>query len=90
MRRDKCSSAARWLGWERKRGKLAELNRLLPGADDTTFLHPLRLPDGVRYVITLDADTKLPRETVPRLIGKMAHPVPSKYLIRLEPHMDRE
>lgn len=69
------SSENRWIGWERKRGKLAELNRLLRGADDTTFLHPLRLPDGVRYVITLDADTKLPRETVPRLIGKMAHPL---------------
>jgi cyclic beta-1,2-glucan synthetase len=69
------SSESRWIGWERKRGKLAEMNRLLRGADDTTFLHPPLLPDGVRYVITLDADTQLPRETVPRLIGKMAHPL---------------
>lgn len=65
----------RWIGWERKRGKLAELNRLLRGADDTTFVDPPALPADIRYVITLDADTKLPRETVPRLIGKMAHPL---------------
>ena len=63
----------RWIGWERKRGKLAELNRALRRATDTTFLDPPALPPGVRYVITLDADTRLPRETVPRLIGKMAH-----------------
>ena len=65
----------RWIGWERKRGKLTELNRLLRGAQDTTFLAPPALPADVRYVITLDADTRLPRETVGRLIGKMAHPL---------------
>ncbi|MGX1017288.1 hypothetical protein AB7M69_011706 [Bradyrhizobium japonicum] len=63
------------MGWERKRGKLSELNRLLRGAKDTTFLAPSTVPDNVRYVITLDADTRLPRETVGRLIGKMAHPL---------------
>jgi cyclic beta-1,2-glucan synthetase len=69
----------RWIGWERKRGKLHELNRFLRGANDTTFLPttgPLgAAPTDVRYVITLDADTKLPRDTVHRLIGKMAHPL---------------
>ena len=69
----------RWIGWERKRGKLHELNRFLRGADDTTFLstneHTCVAPPDVRYVITLDADTKLPRDTVHRLIGKMAHPL---------------
>ena len=70
---------ARWIGWERKRGKLHELNRLLRGATDTSFL-PIdgqapKVPAGVRYVITLDADTRLPRDTVRRLIGKMAHPL---------------
>jgi cyclic beta-1,2-glucan synthetase len=69
----------RWLGWERKRGKLHELNRLLRGATDTTFMaingQPPAVPTGVRYVVTLDADTRLPRETVRRLIGKMAHPL---------------
>jgi cyclic beta-1,2-glucan synthetase len=68
-------SERRWIGWERKRGKLAELNRLLRGARDTTFVDPPPVPHGVRYVITLDADTKLPRDTVRRLIGKMAHPL---------------
>jgi len=69
----------RWLGWERKRGKLHELNRLLRGATDTSFIQaaerPHVVPNDVRYVITLDADTRLPRDTVRRLIGKMAHPL---------------
>ncbi len=55
--------------------KLCELNRVLRGAKDTTFLAPPTVPKNVRYVITLDADTRLPRETVGRLIGKMAHPL---------------
>ena len=68
-----------WLGWERKRGKLHELNRLLRGATDTTFIDvglglPVA-PTGVRYVVTLDSDTRLPRDAVHRLIGKMAHPL---------------
>jgi cyclic beta-1,2-glucan synthetase len=68
-----------WMGWERKRGKLHELNRLLRGAEDTSFV-PVpglsqRIPDDVRYVITLDADTRLPRDAALRLIGKMAHPL---------------
>ncbi len=70
---------ARWIGWERKRGKLHELNRLLRGAADTSFLsvggQAPRVPTNVRYIITLDADTRLPRDTVRRLIGKMAHPL---------------
>ena len=69
----------RWIGWERKRGKLHELNRLLRGAADTTFLgvggRPPAAPTGVHYVITLDADTRMPRETARRLVGKMAHPL---------------
>ncbi|MDO6671370.1 GH36-type glycosyl hydrolase domain-containing protein [Cobetia amphilecti] len=64
-----------WMGWERKRGKLHELNRLLRGADDTTFLPTERIPAGVRYVITLDADTRLPRGAASKLIAKMAHPL---------------
>jgi cyclic beta-1,2-glucan synthetase len=66
---------ASWMGWERKRGKLHELNRLLRGAKDTTFLPHRRLPKGVRYVVTLDSDTRLPRDAVRRLVGKMAHPL---------------
>ena len=68
-----------WMGWERKRGKLHELNRLLRGATDTTFVNVAgrspAVPPGVRYVITLDADTRLPRETARRLVGKLAHPL---------------
>jgi cyclic beta-1,2-glucan synthetase len=69
----------RWIGWERKRGKLHELNRLLRGATDTTFIAadgaPISTPSGVRYVLTLDSDTRLPRGAAKRLIGKMAHPL---------------
>lgn len=64
-----------WMGWERKRGKLMELNRLLRGATDTSFLACPGLPQHVKYVITLDADTRILRDTVRRLIGKMAHPL---------------
>ncbi len=78
-RRVWCVSEGKWIGWERKRGKLHELNRLLRGATDTTFLQTdgcsTAIPADVRYVITLDADTRLPRDTVRRLIGKMAHPL---------------
>ncbi len=65
-----------WMGWERKRGKLVELNRLLRGAKDTSYATPLApVPLQVRYVITLDADTRLPRDAALSLIGKMAHPL---------------
>ncbi len=63
-----------WMGWERKRGKLHELNRLLRGATDTSYL-AAEVPQGVRYVLTLDADTRMPRDAALRLVGKMAHPL---------------
>src|SRR5205823_778691 len=67
-----------WMGWERKRGKLAEFNRLLRGDRGTSFTvlsgDPGRLP-SIHYVITLDADTQLPREAAPRLIATLAHPL---------------
>lgn len=71
-------SERRWMGWERKRGKLHELNRLLRGAVDTTFVRApseIPVPTDVRFVITLDADTRLPREAVRRMVGKLAHPL---------------
>lgn len=64
-----------WMGWERKRGKLEELNRLLRGGTGTSFLPGASVPQDVRFVITLDADTRLLRDTVASLIGKMAHPM---------------
>jgi cyclic beta-1,2-glucan synthetase len=73
------ASESQWMGWERKRGKLHELNQLLRGAADTTFMSvagcPFQVPTGVRYVIALDADTRLPRDAAAKLIGKMAHPL---------------
>ncbi len=72
-------SEAKWMGWERKRGKLHEFNRLLRGATDTSFLPvnglPAAAPPGVCYVITLDADTKLPMGVVSQLVGVAMHPL---------------
>jgi len=67
-----------WMGWERKRGKLEEFNKLLTGSDSTTFViqvGDLSVLATVRYVITLDADTLLPRESARQLIGTLAHPL---------------
>ncbi len=71
-----------WMGWERKRGKLHELNLLLRGDSDTTFL-PLEapLPENVVHVMTLDADTRTTRDAVVRLVGKLMHPLN-------KPHVD--
>lgn len=72
-------SDSRWMGWERKRGKLHEFNRLLRGDAQTSFLTrpglSLKTPTGVRYVITLDSDTRLPLDAARRLVGAMAHPL---------------
>jgi cyclic beta-1,2-glucan synthetase len=67
----------RWIGWERKRGKLLDFNRLLRGGFDS---FPLKVGDlsvmpRIRYVITLDSDTQLPRDCAARLIGTIAHPL---------------
>jgi len=67
-----------WMGWERKRGKLDELNRLLRGATDTSYdvqVGALSVLPGVRYVITLDADTRLPRDGAKKLVGIITHPL---------------
>jgi cellobiose phosphorylase len=67
-----------WMGWERKRGKLAEFNRFVLGAAEGAFsvtvgdVGPIR---SVRYVITLDADTSLPPDAAPLLVGALAHPL---------------
>ena len=69
---------ASWIGWERKRGKLEEFNRLLRGARDTSFTLHVGDPEllvGIRYVITLDSDTRLPRNAARQLIGIIAHPL---------------
>lgn len=66
----------RHMGWERKRGKLHELNRLLRGAADTTFIRTdHESPERVRYVIALDADSRLPPGAATRLVATIAHPL---------------
>jgi cyclic beta-1,2-glucan synthetase len=67
-----------WMGWERKRGKLGQFNRFLRGKAADAFAwiagDPTRL-DGIRYVITLDSDTILPRDAAQTLVGAIAHPL---------------
>jgi cyclic beta-1,2-glucan synthetase len=66
-----------WMGWERKRGKLLDLNNLLLRDFDSFPVKagPLAVLDNIRYVITLDSDTQLPRSTAARMIGTLAHPL---------------
>ncbi len=67
-----------WMGWERKRGKLSEFNQLLRGSTETSYsVLSGEIGQGppVRFVITLDADTQLPRESASRLVGTIAHPL---------------
>ncbi len=65
-----------WMGWERKRGKLHELNLLLRGDHNTTFMLPdENLPTDIQFVLTLDSDTRLPRDSVRELVGKLSHPL---------------
>jgi cyclic beta-1,2-glucan synthetase len=66
-----------WMGWERKRGKLLDLNKYLRGEFDA---FPVKAGDmaalsRVQYIITLDSDTQLPRGTAHAMIGAMAHPL---------------
>jgi cyclic beta-1,2-glucan synthetase len=71
-------SEGRWMGWERKRGKIEEFNRLLRGATDTSFAvqaGDLSILPEVRYCITLDSDTRLPRDAARQLIGIITHPL---------------
>ena len=68
-----------WMGWERKRGKIEEFNRLLRGATDTSFAVCGRRSDAccreIKYCITLDSDTRLPRGVARELIGIITHPL---------------
>jgi len=67
-----------WMGWERKRGKLSDFNRLLRGGATDAFSvisGDTATLQAVRYVITLDADTVLPPDAAPSLVGALAHPL---------------
>jgi cyclic beta-1,2-glucan synthetase len=79
----------RWMGRERKRGKLAEFNKLLRGATDTSYMvqhGDLSILPSVRYVITLDSDTQLPMEVARRLVGTLSHPLNRP---RFDPRLQR-
>jgi cyclic beta-1,2-glucan synthetase len=76
-----CASEGKWMGWERKRGKLEQLNAYLLGEYDgrADALHPVtgdpqRLR-GIRFVLTLDADAQLPHDAARHLIEAAAHPL---------------
>ena len=67
-----------WMGYERKRGKLAELNALLRGQGRERFaliVGDLQALPRVQYVITLDTDTQLPRDVAMQCIGAIDHPL---------------
>ncbi|MFC1936214.1 GH36-type glycosyl hydrolase domain-containing protein [Chloroflexota bacterium] len=67
-----------WMGWERKRGKLADFNRLLLNLGSTSYttqVGDLSVLSRIKYVITLDADTSLPQGSANRLIATLAHPL---------------
>ncbi|NOH15216.1 cyclic beta 1-2 glucan synthetase [Clostridium cochlearium] len=72
-----------WLGWERKRGKLEEFNRLIRGDKETSYnviSGDIKNLYEVKYIITLDADTQLPMGMAKKLIGAMAHVLNTPYI----------
>jgi cyclic beta-1,2-glucan synthetase len=79
--REWSESEQRWMGWERKRGKLEDLNNYLTNhRNDARVANLLLVGDedalrGVRFVLTLDADTQLPRDTAGKLVATLAHPL---------------
>ncbi|UUZ69135.1 hypothetical protein LP416_05400 [Polaromonas sp. P2-4] len=79
----------RWIGWERKRGKLEMLLRQLAEGSasafvpDSTVNPDMRLAEGIRYVLTLDSDTTLPAGSLRELVSIAAHPLNT-------PHIDRK
>ncbi len=73
-----------WMGHERKRGKLADLNAVILGGAHAIERFSAIVGDpvvlrGVRYVITLDTDSALPRDAAKQLVGAMAHPLNRPY-----------
>lgn len=68
----------KWMGYERKRGKLTAMNAFLRNKKDNAFAvitGDLQSLPPIKYIITLDADTQLPRETAAKMIAAMAHPL---------------
>ena len=68
----------KWMGYERKRGKLSALNALLRKSDGEAFTHitgNYQAAGFIKYIITLDSDTQLPREAGWKFVATMAHPL---------------
>ena len=90
-----CSTEGRWIGWERKRGKLEALVRLIATTDTNTqpglsnrqhesdfyFADGMSLASGIQYIVTLDSDTGLPPTALRELVSIAAHPLNT-------PHVD--
>ena len=77
-----------YIGWERKRGKLEELNRLIDGSRPDGADSLVRVGDPthlaqVRFIMTLDSDTQMPSGTARRAIETLAHPLN-------QPRLDRD
>ncbi|MBE0667422.1 MAG: cyclic beta 1-2 glucan synthetase, partial [Bacteroidales bacterium] len=67
-----------WMGYERKRGKLADLNSVLRGGSEKAFsliIGNRKIMTKIKYVITLDTDTQLPRDSAQQFVGAMSHPL---------------
>ena len=67
-----------WMGYERKRGKLEQFNSRLRGGAQSAFsdiIGDVSILGSIRYVITLDTDTQLPRDAARTLVGNLAHPL---------------
>ncbi|AOY75885.1 GH36-type glycosyl hydrolase domain-containing protein [Clostridium formicaceticum] len=73
-----CEKQKKWMGWERKRGALVELNELIKDSKETSYKFISgnigNLKD-IKYVITIDADTQLPIDAAKKLIGIASHPL---------------
>ncbi|MGI8469778.1 MAG: GH36-type glycosyl hydrolase domain-containing protein [Pyrinomonadaceae bacterium] len=78
-RREWNAGADKWICTERKRGNLHEFNQLLRGETETSFAASetvnFEFLKTIRYVITLDADTQMPRDTARKLVGTIEHPL---------------
>ena len=83
-----CSTEGKWIGWERKRGKIEALVRLIATADtegrpdDNTFYFAdgMQLASGIQYIVTLDSDTGLPPTALRELVSIAAHPLNTPYI----------
>ena len=86
-----CSTEGKWIGWERKRGKLEALVRLIATAElkempglqsegEFYFADGMHLASGIQYIVTLDSDTGLPATALRELVSIAAHPLNTPHI----------